>query len=183
MKQALLIIDIQNDYFEGGKNELYEPEKALLKVNQLEEKFLSEQKNIIYIQHIKDQINADFFEVGTIGSELHPNLKVQEDSIIIEKHFPNSFLNTSLEETLKKLSIDQLVICGMMTQMCVDSTTRAAKELGFQPILIADGTATKDLIFEDEKVLAENVQLSFLSALQNFAQVISTNKFLKGIKR
>jgi nicotinamidase-related amidase len=183
MKQALLIIDVQNDYFSGGKNELHEPEKALLKVNQLEEKFLSEQKTIIYIQHIKHQINADFFEAGTIGSELHPKLKVQKNSLIIEKHFPNSFLDTDLEKILGNLEIDQLVICGMMTQMCVDSTTRAARELDFHPILIADATATKDLIFEDEKVLAENVQLSFLSALQNFAQVISTNQFLKGIKR
>ena len=180
MKQALLIIDIQNDYFPEGKNELHEADKALLKVNQLENSFLSEQKPIIYIQHIKHQLNADFFEAGTIGCELHPNLKLQEQSIIIEKHFPNSFLETELLETLKKIEIEQLVICGMMTQMCVDSTTRAAKELGFQPVLISDATATKDLIFENKKVLAENVQLSFLSALQNFAQVLTADQFLKG---
>ncbi len=175
MKQALLIIDIQNDYFPEGKNELHEADKALLKVNQLENSFLSEQKPIIYIQHIKHQLNA-----GTIGCELHPNLKLQEQSIIIEKHFPNSFLETELLETLKKIEIEQLVICGMMTQMCVDSTTRAAKELGFQPVLISDATATKDLIFENKKVLAENVQISFLSALQNFAQVLTADQFLKG---
>lgn len=78
MKQALLIIDIQNDYFPEGKNELHEADKALLKVNQLENSFLSEQKPIIYIQHIKHQLNADFFEAGTIDhSPLPPNLKVQ----------------------------------------------------------------------------------------------------------
>ena len=172
MKQALLIIDIQNDYFPEGKSELHEADKALLKVNQLENSFLSEQKPIIYIQHIKHQLNADFFEAGTIGCELHPNLKLQEQSIIIEKHFPNSFLETELLETLKKIEIEQLVICGMMT--------RAAKELGFQPVLISDATATKDLIFENKKVLAENVQISFLSALQNFAQVLTADQFLKG---
>lgn len=63
----------------------------------------------------------------------------------------------------------------MMTQMCVDSTTRVARELGFQPILIEDGTASKDLYFGGKTVLAENVQLSFIAALQNFANILSTS--------
>lgn len=179
MKQALLIIDIQNDYFPEGKNELHEADKALLKVNQLENSFLSEQKPIIYIQHIKHQLNADFFEAGTIGCELHPNLKLQEQSIIIEKHFPNSFLETELLETLKKIEIEQLVICGMMTQMCVDSTTRAAKELGFQPVLISDATATKDLILKTKKFGRKLFRLVFFQPYQNFAQVLTADQFLK----
>lgn len=86
---------------------------------------------------------------------------MQEQSIIIEKHFPNSFLETELLRTLEKLEIEQLVICGMMTQMCVDSTTRAAKELGFQPVLISDATATKDLIFEEKKFWQKMFKLVF----------------------
>ena len=178
MKQALLIIDVQNDYFSGGKMPLYQPEHALAKINQLEKQFLNENQPIIYIQHIKHTENADFFEHETFGAMLHENLKINEQSIIIEKHFPNSFLETQLLEFLQKRSIEQLVIAGMMTHMCVDSTTRAARELGFQPILIADATATRDLIYDHETVSAEKVQISFLSALQNFAQVQTTSEFL-----
>ncbi|RZI49214.1 cysteine hydrolase family protein [Lactococcus kimchii] len=180
MKQALLVIDVQNDYFAGGKNELYQPDFALVQVNMLEEKFLAEGQPIIYIQHIKHWAQADFFEVGTTGAELHAGLKADEHSLVIEKHFPNSFLETELLEKLQELEVDQLVICGMMTQMCVDSTTRAARELGFQPILVGDATATKDLTFAGRRVAAENVQLAFLSSLQNFAQVVTAAKFLEG---
>lgn len=173
-KQALLIIDVQKDYFPNGKLPLYQPEQALAKVKAFEEKFLSEKLPIIYIQHIKHQAGADFFEVGTSGAELHPELAANESSIIIEKHYPNSFLETDLQATLESLEIDQLVITGMMTHMCVDSTTRAARELNYQPILISDATATKALA----DVPAEQVQTAFITALQNFAQVQTTAEFL-----
>ena len=179
MKQALLIIDVQNDYFAHGKMTLHQPEAALERINRLEEKFLAENQLIIYIQHIKYDEKADFFGLGTQGAELHPKLKIDKNSIIIEKHFPNSFLETNLLEILQADHIGQVVITGMMTHMCVDSTTRAACELGFQPILISDATATKDLKLGDKKVSAEEVQVSFLSALKTFAKLIGTVEFLK----
>ncbi len=157
---------------------LVNPELALEKINQLEDKFLQEQQPIIYIQHIKNSPNADFFGIGTEGAQLHSKLKNNEHSIVIEKHFPNSFYETQLLESLQKLEIEQLVITGMMTHMCVDSTTRAARELGYQPIVIADATATKNLEFQGKEVSAQQVQISFLSALQNFAQIQATHTFL-----
>jgi len=182
MKQALLVIDVQNDYFTGGKLPLSNPDLALSKINQLETLFEERKLPIIYIQHLKQIKPADFFEEGTLGVELHPQLKVQSDSIIIEKSYPNSFYETNLLTTLKTLQVEQLVITGMMTHMCVDSTTRASKELGFNPILISDATATKDLIMYDEKVAAKNVQLSFLAALKNFADVLTTDDYVSMVK-
>lgn len=179
MKQALLIIDVQNDYFEYGKMELHLPENALQQINKLEDFFITNNLPIIYIQHIKDQVNADFFERGTIGSQLHERLKVNSSSIILEKQYPNSFFETNLKETLDLLKIDQVVLSGMMTHMCIDSTTRASKELGYNPILISDATATKTLEFQGYVVKAEKVQASFLSALEHFSQVISTDYYLK----
>lgn len=179
MKQALLVIDVQNDYFEHGKMELYLPEKALQQINKVEDKFISKGLPIIYIQHIKNQPNADFFERGTRGSFLHEKLKVAPSSIVIEKQYPNSFLKTTLKETLESLEIEQIVITGMMTHMCVDSTTRASKELGYNPILLSDATATKNLHSNHLEVSAEQVQASFLAALENFSEVITTDDFLK----
>ncbi|MDR0298014.1 MAG: cysteine hydrolase [Streptococcaceae bacterium] len=179
MKQALVIIDVQKDYFLGGKLELVGSDLALEKINLLEDAFLARQWPIIYIQHIKPDPKANFFAMGTTGADLHEGLRVQEDSRVIVKHFPNSFLQTELLSALTGLGAERLVIAGMMTQMCVDSTTRAARELGFQPLVISDATATRDLKFNNQEVSAANVQLSFLSALETFAEIKTTKEFLQ----
>lgn len=177
MKQALLIIDVQNDYFKNGKMELVNPDLALAKTNQLEDHFIKNNLPIIYIQHI-NPASASFFQENTIGVELHPQLKVTETSLIIEKHFPNSFLETNLQTLLEQHQVEQLVITGMMTPVCIDSGTRAAKELGYQPIVIADATATRDLEYAGKIVKAADVQAAFLAALSFFATVQNTADFL-----
>ncbi|MFZ2576508.1 MAG: cysteine hydrolase family protein [Lactococcus hircilactis] len=179
MKQALLVIDVQNDYFAGGKMVLEHPDLALEKINDLETFFLKEKLPVIYIQHLKRQKNANFFEIGTAGAALHDKLLCSKNSVIIEKQSPNSFFETELLATLKKLNVEQLVICGMMTAMCIDSTTRAAKEYGFSPILIEDGTATKSLENDGRVIPARLVQDSFIASLKNFATVQSAFVFLK----
>ncbi|UTB80152.1 cysteine hydrolase family protein [Staphylococcus carnosus] len=178
-KQALIIIDIQNDYFKGGNMELFKPEAALENVLKLEQRFKKDNQPILYIQHINEDSNAGFFIEGTEGVELRKELNPSEKDDIIVKHYPNSFLDTNLQSKLKELDAEQLVICGMMTHMCIDSTTRAAAELGYQPILIEDATATRSLEYSENKVNAEQVQTIFIAALQAFAQVESTNTFLK----
>ncbi|MCT1926799.1 cysteine hydrolase family protein [Staphylococcus pasteuri] len=177
-KQALIIIDIQNDYFEGGKNPLINPEAATDKAVQLKDAFKEQQLPVIYIQHIDHTEGAPLFEAGTNGIEIHEKFNVQSDDIIIEKQYPNSFLGTTLQDTLKEQGVEQLVITGMMTHMCIDSTTRAAAELGYQPILVEDTTATCDLEYNGETVDAKNVQTAYISALSNFASVTTTSEFL-----
>lgn len=177
MKQALLVIDVQNDYFKNGKMELVNPELALQQTNLLEDHFIQNNLPIIYIQHISPS-TASFFQEHTVGVELHPQLKVSATSLIIEKHFPNSFWETNLQALLQQHQIEQLVITGMMTHMCIDAGTRAAKELGYQPIVIADATATRDLEYEGKIVKAEDVQTAFLSALSFFTTVQTTAAFL-----
>ena len=98
--------------------------------------------------------------------------------MIIQKHFPNCFVDTNLQTLLEQLQITQLIITGMMTHICVDSGTRAAKELGYQPIVIADATATRDLEYDSKVVQAADVQVAFLSALGFFATVKNTADFL-----
>lgn len=88
---------------------------------------------------------------------------------------------TELKDSLEKLQVEQLVICGMMTHMCIDSTTRQAAEFGYKPILIADACATKDLTHKSKNVPAEQVQGAFLSALTNFSQVIDCQQYMESI--
>jgi nicotinamidase-related amidase len=180
MNAALLIIDIQNDYFEGGTNTLYGSESASLNARQILDKFRSENLPIVHIQHIAISPTATFFLPGTSGAEIHTNVKPKETEQIIIKHYPNSFRNTELLDFLQSKNITALVICGMMTQMCVDATVRAAKDFGFNCVVIGDACATKDLEIGGEKVKADEVQKSFLAALNYFySEVKTTNQFLK----
>ena len=177
MKNALLVIDVQNDYFQDGKMELVNSNLALERINKLEEHFLQRNRPIIYIKHINPS-SSSFFQENTIGVELHNDLKIQETSLVIEKKFPNSFLETNLQKLLKQYDIEQLVITGMMTHMCIDSTTRAAKELGYKITLVADATATRNLQYNNRIVKAIDVQTAFLSALSSFSKLQNTEDFL-----
>lgn len=178
MKQGLLVIDVQNDYFTGGKMTLAGADEALLKINALEAQFLAAKLPIIYIQHIKYEPNADFFEVGTEGADLHPQLKHDASSIIVEKQFPNSFQGTPLQHHLEQNGVEQLVICGMMTHMCIRATTPVAEKLGYAPIVITDATATRDLIVNGELMPAKKVQETMLAELSAVASMMTTNEFL-----
>ncbi|HAZ00914.1 MAG: isochorismatase [Bacteroidetes bacterium GWA2_40_14] len=178
---ALLIIDVQNDYFDGGKNPLVGPELAVQKVAQLLTRFREQNLPRIFIQHISRNPEASFFAPNTPGIEIHPAIKPTTNERIIQKQVPNSFIGTGLFDYLKSLNIGRLVICGMMTHMCVDATVRAAKDLGFDVLVIADACATKDLKFEKGVTKAEQVQIAFLSAFSAYyAKVVTTQEFLSG---
>lgn len=178
-RTALLVIDVQNDYFPQGKMALFGAEQALTNINRLEADFIKNAQPIIYIQHIAKQAQATFFQEGTEGAELHAGLQINQNPIIIEKHYPNSFFQTNLKQVLDQLKIERLVISGMMTHMCVDATSRAAAELGYQPIIIAEATATRQLSYAGKTVQAQDVQTACLSAFQMFSQVISIDDYLK----
>ena len=92
---------------------------------------------------------------------------------MIIKRYPNSFLETELDEYLKSLQVDTLIVCGMMTHMCVDTTVRAAMDYGYQVRLVADACATMDLVLNGETIPAETVQKAFLAAMDGvFATVV-----------
>jgi nicotinamidase-related amidase len=177
MNQALLIIDIQNDYFPGGAMELVGSPAAGAKAGMLLQAFRQKQLPLVHIQHVSTRPGATFFLPNTRGVEIHESVAPQAGETVLQKNFPNSFRGTPLLEHLRKLQITQLVVAGMMTQMCVDSTTRAAADLGFQCLLAHDACATKSLSFGGATVPAENVQAAFLAALNGlFAKVQSTEE-------
>jgi nicotinamidase-related amidase len=180
MNEALLIIDVQNDYFAGGKMQLEKPEAALNQIEQVLNHFRKAGKMIVFIQHVAKSASATFFLENTFGVEIHSALAPKNNGkeFIIQKRFPNSFLKTQLQKVLTSNQVDSLVICGMMTHMCVDSTTRQAADLGFQCTLLSDACATKDLV-EDGTIKADQVQASFLAALQSFAKVRTTSDYLQ----
>jgi nicotinamidase-related amidase len=176
MNKALVIIDIQNDYFENGAMQLVGAEKACNNAKLVLEKFRKEQMPVIHIQHIANRPGATFFIPETKGVEIHKVVKPISKEKVIVKHFPNSFRETELLEYLKSKKITDLVICGMMTHMCVDSTARAAKDLGYSCILIGDACATRDLELNSVRVKAIDVHTTILSALSNFYSTVKMTK-------
>lgn len=177
---ALLLVDIQNDYFAGGSNPLAGSEAALLKAAQVLQYFRTHGLPVIHIQHIASNPNATFFLPGTVGADIHPAVSPIAGEMVFIKHFPNSFRETGLLDCLNQLGITDLVIAGMMTHMCIDTTTRAASDLGFNNTLIGDATATKSLELAGRKIVAEEVQWAFLAALNpGFAKVVMAADWLE----
>ena len=122
MKKALLVIDLQNDYFPGGKFPLWNTEVVLQSIEQAIAKANAQGIPVIYIQHVAKGV-APFFNEGTPGAEIHPRiLAAAPKAPVIVKEFADSFEKTTLEETLAKLGVTDLLVCGMMTQDCVTHT-------------------------------------------------------------
>lgn len=175
MNQALLIIDIQNDYFPGGAMELVGSREASVQAGKLLQTYRRNGQRVIHMQHVSIRPGATFFLPNTDGVKIHPDVAPNEAETVIQKHYPNSFRETPLLEHLREHGITQLAIAGMMTQMCVDSTTRAAADLGFECLLAHDACATRSLSIGGATVSAQDVQIAFLAALNGlFAKVQST---------
>ncbi|BCA34124.1 cysteine hydrolase family protein [Bacillus cereus] len=185
MKEALLLVDIQNDYFAGGNMELHQPEKAAHKAKEVLKVFREKHKTVIHVQHIANNEGATFFLPDTVGVQIYDDVQPIANERVIQKHHPNSFLRTNLLETLKTEEIDQLVICGMMTHVCIDATVRAASDFGFQCIVIEDACTTKDLEFQGNVIPAVHAHQSFMSALEFgdiYATIMSASCFINKSK-
>jgi len=176
MTTALIIIDIQNDYFDGGSNPLFGSNKAATNARLIMDDFRSKGFPIIHIQHLATRPTATFFLPGTAGAEIFADVRPLDNEKLIVKHYPNSFRETDLLKYLQSMEVGQLVICGMMTHMCVDATTRAAKDFGFGCTVIGDACATKNLEIDGQLIKSTDVQASFLAALSYFYSTIKTAK-------
>lgn len=172
MNEALLVIDVQNDYFPNGANELYKVQEAENKILDLISASRACDRPIIYIQHINPPDDYFLLE-GTHGAELSDRIKPQANDKIIIKRYPNSFFETELNDYLHTLGVDTLIVCGMMTHMCVDTTVRAASDYGYKVKLVSDACATMDLNLNGEIIPAETVQKVSLASLNEvFAEIV-----------
>ena len=172
MTTALVLIDLQNDYFPGGAMELVGSDQAVEQARTLLEAFRARSLPLFHVRHISKRPGATFFLPETKGAEIHSAVAPLTGEPIVTKHFPSCFRETSLLEELRGAGATRLVFAGMMTHMCVDTTVRAANDLGFECVLALDGCATKSLQFAGTQVDAQQVQLSYLAALNGaFAKV------------
>ena len=147
--------------------------------NQLLSLFRVKKWPTFHIQHVSIREGATFFLPDTKGLEIHDCVRPLPEDSVIQKHYPNSFRETNLQKHLKEAGVERVVICGAMTHMCIDATTRAAADLGFKCTVIHDACATRNLDFGNKKVMADDVHASFMAALgAAYANVINCREFM-----
>jgi|SRR5687768_7786943 len=174
---ALLVIDIQNDYFPGGAMELEGADAAGEKAGGAIRAFRSRGLPVIHVRHLSTRAGATFFIPGTRGAEIHALVRPAGEESVVEKNYPNSFRATALQELLQKQGIKSLAVAGMMTHMCVDATVRHAADLGYKVTLLGDACATRAQAYGGESVPARQVHAAFLAALNGFyAKVIPSHE-------
>lgn len=182
MTTALILVDIQNDYFPGGGGALHEPIAASLKARELLDHFRQTQQPIVHIQHVAIKPGAKTMLPGSIGGQIHENVRPLEgeNEVVFQKHYPNSFRDTPLLDHLRAAKVNRVVICGMQTNMCVDATTRAAFDFGFECVVAHDACAARTLAFQGETIPAPQVHGAFLAALgASYGKVLSVTEIIQ----
>jgi nicotinamidase-related amidase len=179
MTRALLLVDIQLDYFPGGAFPLVGPEPAATAARSVLEAFRAGDEHVVHVRHLATDDDATFFVPGTPGTAFHPSVAPIDGETVLDKHEPNSFIGTGLQDHLTGVGITELVVVGMMSSMCIDSTTRAAAELGFTVTVVADACAAPDLTIGEVTVPGGTVHAAFMAALDgSFATVVPSAELL-----
>lgn len=165
MPKALLLIDVQNDYFPGGDMELAGIDAASAAAAEMLARFRDAGGPLIHVRHEFQSPEAPFFRPGTAGAEIHRSVAPLAGEAVVTKHAVNSFHNTDLKARLDALGVKDLVIVGAMSHMCIEGTTRAAADLGYRCQVIHDACATRDQEFNGRTVKATDVHAAAMSTL------------------
>ncbi|MGQ0697125.1 MAG: cysteine hydrolase family protein [Panacagrimonas sp.] len=181
MKRALIVIDVQKEYFDGalpisGRND------SLGNIRRVMDAAGKNGIPRIVVQHTMPTPDLPIFQRGTPAWDLHADIAARPHELMIEKNLPGSFTNTGLEKWLRENDVDTLVVSGYMTHMCCDTTAREAVHRGFKVEFLSDATGTLPLDNSAGKVTAEELQRSILCAQQHLlSEVISTSDWLKRV--
>ncbi len=184
MKPAVLVIDVQNEYFAPhGKWVLPDGERALVQIQRLLGAARQEGIPVYHITHEALSSASPVFRPGSVNVEMYPEIEIGEGERRIVKHFPGSFRETPLEAYLRQDGVDTVVISGYMTQMCCDTTTRQARERGLDVLFSTDATAARDLSLNGEVVPHTRIHETTLAVMTQFASVLPTEKILAALAR
>ena len=180
-KRALILIDIQNDYFPGGRWTLSGMDQASDNAARLLAAARQAGDRVIHIRHEFESDEAPFFAPGSEGARTHAKVSPMPGETVILKHGVNAFQGTDLKQVLDQEGIQNLTICGAMSHMCIDAATRAAADHGYACTVVHDACASRDLEFNGTTIKAADAHAAYMSALGfTYAKVVSTDEVLKG---
>ena len=176
---ALILVDIQNDYFEDGQLPVDKMHEVSLNAARLLQDARNKGHMIVHIRHEIPSEEAPFLRPGTPGAEIHASVIPNQDEPVILKHRANSFQDTSLRQDLEAKNITDVTICGAMSQTCIDATTRAASDFGYIVTVVEDACGAKEQEFNGQKVSAPQVHAAFMAPLaMAYARVIASDAYL-----
>jgi nicotinamidase-related amidase len=179
---ALLLIDIQCDYFKNGRFALPDMERAAKNAGSLLTRFRERSLPIIHVRHENAAPDAPFFREGSDGASIHPDISPRDSEPVITKHQVNAFRETNLKGLLDRDAIDSLLIAGAMSNMCIDAATRAASDFGYHCSVAHDACAAMPLVLGETAVPAGHVHAAFMAALGlGYARVASCEELLREI--
>lgn len=178
-KNAVIVVDLQNDYLPTGKLPLAGIDAALKNAARVIAAARAKGEPVFHVRHEFLQADAAFFAPGSAGARIHPEVAPQEGEAVILKHSPNAFLRTDLKERLDAAGIDAVTIVGAMSHMCIDATARGAADFGYRVTVVDDACATRDLEFRGQAVPAAQVHAAQMAALAfAYANVVDTEAWL-----
>jgi nicotinamidase-related amidase len=176
---ALLVIDVQQFYFEGGLVPLTGSVEAAAQARKLLDAFRARSLPVVHVRHVPKSVAIVDGEPADQQYRLRPEVQPAAGETVISKRFANSFRETDLLETLRRKKITRVVIAGMQTHMCVEAASRAAADLGFEVVVVHDACATRALEFEGRNVPAEMVHAGALAAIKGtYGRVVSVADLL-----
>ncbi len=161
--KALLLVDIQNDYFQNGAFPLPKMEQTAKKAAEVLAWARRTGQKVVHIRHEEADPAAGFLVRGTAGAETSSLVQPNSGETVVTKNYPNSFVETDLASALA--GIGELIIVGAMSNMCIDATARAAFDLGFEVTVVEDACAASDLEFQGKTFAATDVHGTFMAAL------------------
>lgn len=178
-KRALIVIDLQNEYLFTGKLPLEGIEAATANAVQVIEAARAKGDLVVHVRHEMPSADAPVFAQGSSGVEIIPAVQPAPGEAVVVKHYPNSFRDTDLKQRLDAEGVEEVVILGAMSHMCIDATTRAAADLGFKATVVHDACATRDVEFAGQTVPAAQVHAANMAALAwGYGEVVSTRELL-----
>lgn len=169
-ESVLVMIDCQNTYTHGVM-ELDGVDAALDEAAELLDRARSAGIPVIHIQH--DDGPGSLYDIHGESGAIIDRVAPRETEPIVVKNYPNAFVQTELSDRLESLGVQNLVLAGFMTHMCVNSTARGAFNLGYAPTVVAAATATRALPgLDQETVPASAIQAASLAGIADLFAVV-----------
>lgn len=174
-QRAVIVVDIQNEYFPQGKMPLVGIEQAAANAAKVIQSAREKEDFVIHIRHEMPSADAPIFTPGSAGVQINEIVKPTNDEVVLVKNYANSFRETDLKKQLDEYGITEVVIVGAMSHMCVDATVRAAVDFGYQATTIHDACATLDLDFNGVHVPAAHAHATLMAAFAfMYGEVVDT---------
>ena len=178
-KRAVVVVDLQNDYWPTGKWPLANIEQAAANAARVIEKARADGDIVIHVRHEFASADAPFFIAGTEGAAINPAVEPNQGEPTVVKNYPNAFRETELKQLLDEKGVREVVVVGAMSHMCIAATGRAATDFGYDTVVVHDACATRDVEFDGMTVPASQGHSSSMSSL-SFAsgKVVGASEYI-----